>query len=166
MKYEKLILKIAIDICHDSMTAQDVVNDSLVKLINKIDIIKTMDGGALVAYVATVAKNITLNTIRNNSHIVSSYEFDNFNVEQATFYSVEEMLMKEIDIETIKSAFEKISPEERQLIEEKCYLGFSHKEIAEMHGISEGNARIKFHRAGQKIRMLVNEEGRHEGAKA
>jgi RNA polymerase sigma-70 factor (ECF subfamily) len=55
-----------------------------------------------------------------------------------------------------KSAIQQLNPDKRMICLLHIAENYSHSEIAEMLGISEGASRITLHRAKQELRTLVS----------
>ncbi len=56
----------------------------------------------------------------------------------------------------MKKALEQLSPDDVEIIEMKYFQQLSHKEIANLLGVSEENARVKTFRIIKKLKELVN----------
>ena len=56
-RYRRLMLSEIYKLIHDSWVAEDLMQDTIVKLIDKVELLKTMDSKRLSAYVVTSAKN-------------------------------------------------------------------------------------------------------------
>lgn len=57
----------------------------------------------------------------------------------------------------VASAFERLTPGERELISLKFFAGLSNTEIAQVVGLSESNAGTKLHRTVTKLRKACDE---------
>ena len=56
-RYRRLMLSEIYKLIHDPWVAEDLMQDTVVKLIDKVDLLKTMNAKRLSAYAVTAAKN-------------------------------------------------------------------------------------------------------------
>ena len=133
--------------------AQDLVHDSIFKALTKIGTFTYRGQGSLYAWISRIAINIALGQIRR-------YKFRFSRL--AT--SVSEILPEPTDEEFARIPQEKLlefisslPDTQRAIFNLFCMDGYSHKEIAEMLGISERGSTSMLVKAKHTLRKLIND---------
>ncbi len=147
-QYYKLVYYIALDIVKDETVAQDILQDTFIKLMNDIE--NYVDNGNFKQYIATIAKNCALNAYRkrkNNKETLSipdnaSYEEDN------------SLFMVSITLNHL------LDKEEAKIVYKKVILDYSFQEIADEMKESIGLVQGKYYKALKILRKHYEEEKR------
>ena len=130
--YYKLMYSIAYKYVSDIQTVDDIVQDSIVSLYGKIDILKPMPDKVLAGYIVSTVRNTAINRLRvkeyEKDHIA---EFTEENVSGADRYVPMETLL--ILAERRKALLDiwPVLPKETQiLLKGKYILGYTDQELA------------------------------------
>lgn len=101
-----------------------------------------------------VAINTAIIFLKKEKRKVDKYELSSSNIrdEESDFEE------KENQIEHFYKAVQKLEKIDKAIIFYQLE-GFSHKEIGENLGISEGNARVKLNRAKEKLKEIIKNQG-------
>lgn len=101
-----------------------------------------------------VAINTAIIFLKKEKRKVDKYELSSSNIrdEESDFEE------KENQIEHFYKAVQKLKKIDKAIIFYQLE-GFSHKEIGENLGISEGNARVKLNRAKEKLKEIIKNQG-------
>lgn len=101
-----------------------------------------------------VAVNTAIVFLKKEKRKVDKYEIASENVKEEEGDSQ----IKENQIEHFYKAVQKLEKIDKAIIFYQLE-GFSHKEIGENLGISEGNARVKLNRAKEKLKEIIKNQG-------
>ncbi|CAC9972464.1 RNA polymerase sigma factor [Flavobacterium panici] len=101
-----------------------------------------------------VAVNTAIVFLKKEKRKVDKYEIVSENVKEEEGDSQ----IKENQIEHFYKAVQKLEKIDKAIIFYQLE-GFSHKEIGENLGISEGNARVKLNRAKEKLKDIIKNQG-------
>jgi RNA polymerase sigma factor (sigma-70 family) len=101
-----------------------------------------------------VAVNTAIVFLRKEKRKVDKYEIASENIKDDEGDSH----IKESQLDHFYKAVQKLEKIDKAIIFYQLE-GFSHKEIGENLGISEGNARVKLNRAKEKIKEIIKNQG-------
>ena len=101
-----------------------------------------------------VAVNTAIVFLKKEKRKVDKYEIASENIKEDEGDSH----IKESQIEHFYKAVQKLEKIDKAIIFYQLE-GFSHKEIGENLGISEGNARVKLNRAKEKLKEIIKNQG-------
>ena len=101
-----------------------------------------------------VAINTAIVFLKKEKRKVDKYEIASENIKEETNDSE----IKESQIEHFYKAVQKLEKIDKAIIFYQLE-GFSHKEIGDNLGISEGNARVKLNRAKEKLKGMIKNQG-------
>lgn len=101
-----------------------------------------------------VAVNTAIVFLRKEKRKVDKYEIASENIKDDEGDSN----IKESQIDHFYKAVQKLEKIDKAIIFYQLE-GFSHKEIGENLGISEGNARVKLNRAKEKLKEIIKNQG-------
>jgi RNA polymerase sigma-70 factor (ECF subfamily) len=101
-----------------------------------------------------VAVNTAIVFLRKEKRKVDKYEIASENIKD----DEDDSHIKESQLEHFYKAVQKLEKIDKAIIFYQLE-GFSHKEIGENLGISEGNARVKLNRAKEKLKEIIKNQG-------
>lgn len=140
--------------------AEEVLQDTFVQIFREARRYQP-DRAGVAAFVFTIARNLALSRLRSRAARPQKDEDrDLHDPEQ------ELGLWQENDREgrvLVQRALAMLSPEERQLLEESFYWGYSHPELAERHNVPLGTVKTKIRRALLKLREFLSGAQVREG---
>lgn len=136
----------------DQDEAQDMVQNGFIKIFNKLDVYNFE--GSLEGWIRRIMVNTAIDQIRKNKRDPFSIEDDNRvqNLEEDIPFSDEDDYDVKIKAETAIKAISALSPAYRTVFNLYVVEGFTHKEIAEYLGISEGTSKSNLAKAKQKLK--------------
>lgn len=156
-QYKQMMYKIALGILHNRSDAEDVIQSSFLWIINNLDKISQIPCNKRACYFANITEHLSLNLInKQRAHPTDSIDEHE---EIRSDISVEKMSVGRITIEEIKQIIRTMSESDRLILRLYLFEGRSYKEISEIAGISEGNARICVYRARKRLVKLMREQG-------
>lgn len=157
--FQRLMYAQALMITHSRAVAEDVVSDSLVALIKKINIIRPMQRNILRAYVVITVRNTALNVIRRqktSDGVERIVPIEDMQV--STPQDGEYWLMRKERMEFVKNAIRSLPEKEKQVMMMKYFQDWSDDEIAASMGIKEGSVRSLTNRSRKHLRIMMESE--------
>lgn len=101
-----------------------------------------------------VAINTSIVFLKKEKRKVDKYEITTSNIKD----DEEDSQLKESQIEHFYKAVQQLDKIDKAIIFYQLE-GYSHREISENLGISEGNARVKLNRAKEKLKEIIKNQG-------
>ncbi len=138
--YSNSLYGIVIKIIKDEAIAQDVIQDTFVKIWNNIERYDAQKG-TLFTWMLNVGRNLAIDKIRSAEylHNQKSESVDNFvGIEGGSFATSMDM-----DHIGISDLVNKLKPEQRQVVETLYYQGYTQSEAAEHLGIPLGTIKTR-----------------------
>ena len=130
-RYGRIAYTLIYRIVHDGGVAEDLVQETFLRVWNRI---QAFDGerGALGAWVLAVARNRAIDYLRSVDGRMSKSAFEIEKMEQPGLFADFERDVMNLDrIRVLKSAFERLTPNQRLVLELAYYEGLSQTEMAE-----------------------------------
>lgn len=144
--YKNLMYSEILKVSPNNQHKDDILNDSLVKLIGKIDLLRTLDRSRLVNYIITTVRNTAIDTFRKSDKCADcEYDFDTEVGTDEDF--VERAVLGKMRIEQFTQLWPTLDAGTREILEDKYILELSDSEIAESLGIKPASVRMKLARA-------------------
>lgn len=150
----------ALDILHDHGEAEDTVHDVLVKLMDRIPMLKTIPESQLLPYALTVTKTTAIDRwrSRNKVHVgvndcISDYESSAAEEHEKAFIN-----MERVDI--LSRGLEKLSERDRDILKYRYLLDMGDEEIAGILGIKPSSVRMYLTRARKNAFAIFDSEGK------
>lgn len=161
--YRPLMYRMALVYVTNPSSAEDLVHDALVKLIEKEDTITKFRRCTLTSYIVYTIRNLSTNYLRRQS-IEQQHRVD-VDISSNEFLAVdnaplpeEVMLMNERRVEFIE-IWDTLPDDTKILLEGKYILGLSNKELATEFDCSPDSIRMKLTRARRHVMKLAKEGG-------
>lgn len=160
-EYQLTMYRTAVRITGDSDVASDLVQDALVKLIEKISTLQTLTGCILKAYVVYTVRNISFNYNDRKSvrkkHIIAldADAEDKYSDNQP---SMDELMIAAENRECFRESFSKIPKEDQTLLVGKYVLGLSDQELAKEFSCKPASIRMKLTRAKRRTMQHFQKE--------
>lgn len=157
MKYK------ALSIVGNENDAEEIVQESFIKLIRKVDTLMRIDEMKLPAYLIITVKNTAINFVKHKSYengfVLTSDEKD-----AAEWLPDEEnipelLYLRKEELETLVEVLPLLPERDLKLLEAKYVLNMPSEEIAKQFGIAPGSIRTYIMRARKKAQALFQKEG-------
>lgn len=144
------VYSFALSLLKNIQDAEDVLHDTYLQVYKTAASYKSMNKP--LAWILTIARNLSLMKLRNRKKIVDSKPQDwNSAFEAIPSVTAEDRLV-------LVSCMDKLTDEERQIIMLHTVSGYKHREVAGFLKIPLSTALSKYHRAIKKLRILLSEE--------
>lgn len=139
-----------------NLTAQeDVVQDSLIKLMKKVSRLRDFEPYALAAYIAVTVRNTSINELKradNRQFYCDCPEsFHTYHADS------DDLICSLLKKHTLARIWKKLSDEERFLFSGKHLMGYSDKEMAKVIKCKPDSIRTKLTRARRHAKELMEE---------
>ena len=160
MEFERLMFFTARQYASKTEIAEDIVQESLVRLYGKVQTMKQMKQVVLAAYIRATVRNTAINALRKMNRekdYAADAETDAFTrADQAR--ALDTMM----DLSGYRVLLSKIWPqlpeEDRLLLEGKYILGYSDQELAAEIGCQANSIRVKLTRARRRALAIIQEQ--------
>ncbi len=156
----KLWVRKAYALTQDWQTAEDMVSDSFVKLIDKIELLRSLNCYKAEAYVVITIENTCKTYLsQKNKHgsFVDYYAEEGMQQVKSDF-STENAVFDRLDLELVISAIEKLSETEKDFIVKSYFERLDDREISKQTGMKYNNIRTYRCRLINKIKKLCKKE--------
>jgi RNA polymerase sigma-70 factor, ECF subfamily len=130
-RYGRLVYSLIFRIVRDSAVAEDLAQESFLRVWNRIQGFDARRG-ALGAWILAVARNRAIDYVRSVDGRMARSAFEAVDLENpALFADLEREVLSSDQVRKIRAAVEKLSPHHRQVIEMAYFEGLSQTEMAE-----------------------------------
>ena len=145
----------------DQDQAQDIVQTGFIKIFKKIEVYNFE--GSLEGWIRRIMVNTAIDHIRKNKRDPFAIEDEARieDVEGDDFFAYEREEETKLKAEVAMKAISRLSPAHRTVFNLYVIEGFTHKEIAEYLGISEGTSKSNLAKAKQKLREELSLKFEH-----
>lgn len=145
-----ILYRLALRITLNRAEAEDIVQDTLIKVWNRRDDWAQMDN--IEAYSMTVCRNLALDRIEHADNRTASLD-DNGTERPDTASSPLERTAQLDRIEIVRSLIDSLPEKQRSCIQLRDFEGRTYKEIARVLDISEEQVKVNIFRARQTIKF-------------
>lgn len=157
LNYQWLMYRTIEQIVQDHWIAEDVAQSTLVKLIDKIDKLKSLDEPHRINYIITACKHAALNELRSRSrHPMFSID-ENWDADSGVHAvrSMELNFIHEEDLRHMAQVWGDLDPRSQYVLEARYILEKSDAEIADALEVKPDSVRMLLTRARKKVYDLM-----------
>lgn len=147
-------------VVHDQDLANDIFQETFVKVITKLQERKYVDSGKFSAWIMRIAHNVIMDWYRDNraQNIVEATEdndLSNINSNSCLDYNIEDRYINEQVLRDVKKMMNLLPPTQREIVFMRFYQEMSFKEIAETTGVSINTALGRMRYAILNLRRMA-----------
>lgn len=157
--YNRLMFYIVKQHVNDPRHWDDIIQDSLTRLIGKVSTLRTCNEKALASYVSITVRNTAFNYLRRQqkeqNEVISIATADNMILDDGQ--TLDEYLISNEKLEQLSKLWPSVDAEARQLLEGKYILGYDDRQLASMLGCQPNSVRMKLTRARRKALKILRE---------
>lgn len=165
LDYRRLMYSVAIEIVRDSHIAEDMVSSAIIELIKNIDTLRKINGYRLRSYIASIVRNDSIDYVRKRNR-QGKYFFmpDNDSILNniPSEGTVDEALLRSVEIETLRQAIVKLCENEQLLLMMKYVDEADDSDIARILGIGKDSVRVYLSRARKHLQRIIMEDEKIE----
>lgn len=159
--YDEMKYK-AFSIVEDENDAEEIVQESFVRLIGKVDTLMKIDESKLPAYLVITVRNTAINFAKHKSY-EDGYVLRSCEKDAAEWLPDEENLpellfLHKEELEILARALPLLPERDLRLLEARYVLNLPSEEIAKQFGISPNSIRTYIMRARRKAYSLFQKE--------
>ena len=144
------LFRLALRITLNRAEAEDVVQETMIKVWNKRDHWDEIDN--IEAFCLTICRNISLDKMKKAENQNQSLEEGHDAPDFSYTSNPEEQAMQRDRIQLIRQLIDHLPEKQRSCMQLRDFEGKSYKEIAQVLGISEEQVKINIFRARQTIK--------------
>lgn len=157
-EYERLMYATAKKYIHSKSDCQDIVQDSVEKLLKNIHRLRVLPRCNLASYIVTTVRNTAINHLRKENRQQENLLAED-EIESSVDDFVENMYYKNEQTLQLKIILLELSHEDRIILEYKYFLDYSDEELAQMFNINSSSIRMRLTRARRRALTKLNEKG-------
>lgn len=160
--YNRLMFFVAKRYISDHAVCEDIVQESLEKLIKKVETIRPMERCVLAGYIVSTVRNTAISYLKfegkrqkNQSSLEDWQESEKISGR----HSLDDLLVWTEEKLKLQMIWPSLSEEDRLLLEGKYILGYSDSELALQLGCRSDSVRMKMTRARRRAFDLMSDKG-------
>ena len=153
------LFRLALRITLNREEAEDVVQDTLIKVWNARDRWQELD--SIEAYSFTIARNLSLDRIKKMENQNDSLEEQNTErLDENTSTPSERMIQKD-KLNIVRNIIDELPEKQRSCLQLRDIEGKSYKEIADILSITEDQVKVNIFRARQTVKQRFQQFDRY-----
>ncbi len=145
-----MLYRLALRITLNHEEAEDIVQDTLIKVWNKRD--DWDDIESIEAFSLTVCRNLALDHLKQKSHHNESLDSVGIDTLDKGHTPYEQMLQKD-RMRLVKRIVDTLPEKQRSCMQLRDFEGKAYKDIATILGITEEQVKVNIYRARQTIKQ-------------
>lgn len=159
-RFHRLMFSTARSYGREGDFPEEAVQESLVKLIGKVDLLRELSPKALASYVAATTRNTAVDLLRaRERHAAASLDDGTFSELESPLAPLDELLGDRERGRRLSAALGRLSDTDRTLLEGKYLLEYSDETLARQLGCKASSVRGKLTRARRRaFRLLEGED--------
>jgi len=157
-RFGRLAYSVIVAIVHDGAIAEDLVQETFLRVWNRIHAFEA-GRGALGPWLLAIARNRAIDHIRSLSARMdrNAYELD-VREHPALFVDMEREVLKSDHARLVRQAISKLNPNQQKVVEFAYYEGLSQSEMAERMGEPLGTIKTWVRTALQHLRAELGQK--------
>lgn len=160
--YYGLVRKTVYHITRDGEHAEDLANDTFIRLIEKISLIRTLESCRLVAYIVYTSRSVAINFIKHREvqqkHLYFGEDKDLAERIANPEDNIEARIIHQEEITELRDAILKLPEKHKELLYFKYILELHDREIADILNIAPDSVRQYLTRARREAKELMEKE--------
>lgn len=161
LSYQRLMFSVAGEYVSGWDEREEIVQNSLVKIVEQVSRLRSMEQGAALAYLIVIVRHTALNHLRHGNvvrkHTVLA-EFDELDSADQ-MPAAEEVLIRIERLDALRRIWPKLRESDRYLLQARYFAELSDAEIAEVVGCKPDSVRSMLSRARARARDAMRKEG-------
>ncbi len=161
-RHRKKIFTYILIVVKDKCLAEDIFQDTFIKVIKSLKEGRYKDNGRFLSWVIRIAHNLMIDHFRKEKqlNVISndSYETDIFNSKKFAERTIEEEMIHAQITKDIRTLLHELPEDQREGVVLSHFCGLSFKEIAEQTNVSINTALGRMRYALINLRRLIQEK--------
>lgn len=145
----------------DRFLAEDLFQDTFIKVIDKLKAGKYKEEGKFLPWVMRMSYNICIDYYRKTKRspkVTNADGFDIFDILPLSEESPEQMMMENQSKDKVRKLLDELPEEQKEVVLLRHYYDFSFKEIAELTGVSINTALGRMRYSLINLRKIIEEK--------
>lgn len=145
----------------DEELAEDIFQDTFIKVINTIKKGKYNDEGKFLPWVLRIAHNLVIDFFRKNSRmpmVKGTEDFDIFDVISSPDRNIEQSIQSNQVYKHLKKLIKHLPNDQKEVIMMRMYFDMSFKEIADMTNVSINTSLGRMRYGLINLRKMIEEK--------
>jgi RNA polymerase sigma factor (sigma-70 family) len=145
----------------DRFLAEDLFQDTFIKVINKLKAGKYKEEGKFLPWVMRISYNICIDYYRKTKRspkVTNTDGFDIFDILPLSEESPEQLMMGNQSRDKVRKLLDELPEEQKEVVLLRHYYDFSFKEIAELTGVSINTALGRMRYSLINLRKIIEEK--------
>lgn len=147
------LFRLALRITFDRAEAEDIVQDTLIRVWDKRDEWSQMD--SVEAYCLTITRNLAID--RSQKKEAQNVELTSETQEMPDASVPDRQMERDEQLSIVHRLINELPEKQRSIVQLRDIEGKSYKEIAEVLGLTEEQVKVNLFRARQRIKTKYNE---------
>lgn len=162
MDYQSLMRKQVLFLLKDTSLTDDMINETCIKLIENLDVLKQINCWALPTYIVFTVRSAVLDYMKSkrSKKIQEVDETDREHADESI--NTEAEAIRQIEMSELASLINKLPDKYKDVLNFKYYLNMTNKEIASRLGIKPESVDMYLTRARKKVAELYRRKGKNE----
>jgi RNA polymerase sigma-70 factor (ECF subfamily) len=161
-RHRKKIYTYILLIVKDQHLAEDVFQETFIKVLKSLKEGRYRDNGRFISWVIRIAHNLMIDHFRKEKQLNTisndSYENDLFNSRKFADRTIEEEIVSDQISKDVRRLVYELPDDQREVVILRHYCGMSFKEIAEQTDVSINTALGRMRYALINLRRLIKEK--------
>jgi RNA polymerase sigma-70 factor (ECF subfamily) len=145
----------------DEHLAEDIFQDTFIKVIRSLKRGKYKDNGRFLSWVLRISHNLIIDHYRKEKQLQTisndNYETDIFNTKKFSDKTIEDKIVNHQITKELRSLIQELPQDQKEVVILRHYCDLSFKEIAEHTGVSINTALGRMRYALINLRKLMEE---------
>lgn len=154
MPLKDVLYRLALRITLNREEAEDIVQDTLIKVWNKRD--EWQDIKSIEAYSLTICRNLSLDRIKRTGNDTQQIN-EGEHTDTVISINPYERIVQKDSIEQVKHIIDGLPEKQKSCMQLRDFEGKSYKDIANIMDISEEQVKINIFRARQTVKKQFKE---------
>ena len=159
-EFSRLMFYTAQKYLADPHSQEEVVQESLKKLIEKVAVLRRLKRPALAGYVRATVRNTAIDLLkvqgRERERVVGLEDLTQGETPRTD--SLDETVFCREEVQRLREIWPQLDGEPRMLLARKYILGYENEELGRMLGCRTDSVRMKLTRARRKVLRLMGKE--------
>lgn len=160
-RHKNRVFTYIILIVKNEQLAEDIFQDTFIKVINSLKAGKYKDNGRFLSWVLRIAHNLIIDHFRREKQLNTmsndDYEVDIFNSKKLSDKNIEDNIIEAQIHLDIRKLVDQLPEDQKQVILLRHYGGLSFKEIADQTNVSINTALGRMRYALINLRRLIDQ---------
>lgn len=160
-EYERLMYYTARKYNSNLQTCEDIMQEALIRLIKKVDLLRTLNEYALINYIVVTIRNLSIDVLKKagveQKKVISISDIEDR--AGAHHISLDDALIKEEKGRKLAQVLQEMDPQDRWLLECRYFLDYDDEQLANGLGCQPRSVRMKLTRARRKALKLMEGGG-------